>query len=46
MNFIILSYCALLTTGPSLQSSSRGSDILTFLHHSTSLCTNCDAMLS
>lgn len=38
--------CPALTTGPSLQPSSIGSEILMFLHHFTSLSKNSVAMLS
>ena len=38
--------CSLLTTGPSLQPSSKGSEILIFLVHFTSLSKNSAAMLS
>jgi hypothetical protein len=38
--------CSPLTSGPSLQPSSKGSEILIFLVHLTSLSKNSDAMLS
>lgn len=38
--------CPALTTGPSLQSSSKGSEILMFLVHLSSLSINAEAMFS